>query len=316
MPDREIKQLTSDSAHTRGSAGVGGGCAVFFGALFIAGGMLLLLGGLGVIQFQKQPDVPAWVVIVMASVFAGPGVWVALSGLKELLKSRQVKRQLLQRPQEHWLADYAWDRSVAMDDSPRQFRNSVAILLFLVGFLSPFNYFVFFDEDKISWLPAIGVGLFDLFALALLWQVVYLLIRLAKYGRSYLRFERFPFFLGETLGVKFVAPRGIGRFEKMTFALRCVQERIETSCSGRGRSIQMVRYQLYGDEYVFDKPGELPAGAAELPISFNLPADTLGTALARNPPTYWELEVKAVTPGVDYGVTFLVPVYARSPNGA
>ena len=46
-----------------------------------------------------------------------------------------------------------------------------------------------------------------------------------------------------------------------------------------------------------------------------VPPDAPGTSLVMRPPRYWELEVNAAMPGVDYRAVFLVPVYAGWGKG-
>jgi len=149
-----------------------------------------------------------------------------------------------------------------------------------------------------------------LVVLAILAGGVYFLLRALKYGQSELRWKRFPFFLGEALEVEFVNAHGFGRFRSLTLTLRCIEERIES----RGDSTSVVCYELYADTVRMEEGGEYNAGDGALPLAFPLPADGRPTALSLHPPVYWELEVKADTPGVDFETRFLVPVYAP-PEG-
>ena len=48
-----------------------------------------------------------------------------------------------------------------------------------------------------------------------------------------------------------------------------------------------------------------------LELRFDLPSHVPGCALSERPPRYWELEVTGQAPGIDYGGSFLVPVYVR-----
>ena len=51
-------------------------------------------------------------------------------------------------------------------------------------------------------------------------------------------------------------------------------------------------------------------------ILYGIVESRLRSRLSDNPPTYWELEIHAKTPGVDYKASFLVPVYAKDePDG-
>jgi hypothetical protein len=44
-------------------------------------------------------------------------------------------------------------------------------------------------------------------------------------------------------------------------------------------------------------------------VRFPIPPDAPTTELGARPPRYWELELSAEVPGVDFGARFLVPVY-------
>jgi hypothetical protein len=66
--------------------------------------------------------------------------------------------------------------------------------------------------------------------------------------------------------------------------------------------------QIWADERVFESSWALQDG--EVPVSFRLPAGDYTTRLVEAPARYWELEVAAVTSGLDFGAVFPVPVYA------
>jgi hypothetical protein len=139
--------------------------------------------------------------------------------------------------------------------------------------------------------------------------MVMTLVQQAKYGRARLAFPSFPFFLGDTLTARLGTSRAIGEFKKLTFTLRCIEERTETRRSGTRTSIQTVCDQLWAEEVA------LGAGAVregnEITVRFELPEGDYGTRLSDSPARYWELAVTADTPGLDFSARFLVPVYAR-----
>jgi hypothetical protein len=294
----------------RGSAvGPGGRGTVVFGGVILAAGALMILVGLGVvIPKESSGDAPPWVLTVMGVVFGLIGLTVAVLGVRGLRNRRRFREQRGLHPDEPWLADYPWDPKQSVDNTVARILRTSAMATFLVLFLTPFNAGVFFYKDA-PWFIQGVILLFDVVVLAVLGSAVYLLLRWLKYGPSFVRFSRFPFFLGQTLEVEWCSPRGIGACENLTFTLRCVEEVLETTGSGRDRSQSLVPYQVWSDTFEVAGPGEHLRGE-RVPVTFLLPESAEATALSQYPPRYWELEIKARTPGVDYGAVYLLPVYS------
>ena len=172
------------------------------------------------------------------------------------------------------------------------------------------NHPLFLEPDPAK-LPAMlyGVlGIFDLITLALLLHGLRLVARRLRYGRTRVRLNTFPFYVGNTFDLAYEGGAALADLQGLSATLRCVEEQIETWGHGKGRTTRSVCYQVYGDERTFDTD---PHGRAAL--SFGLPADLPGNRLLETPPTYWELEVRAARPGVDYDGVFLMPVY-RAPT--
>lgn len=72
----------------------------------------------------------------------------------------------------------------------------------------------------------------------------------------------------------------------------------------------MICYELYRETRVLQ--GHDVAAAPIFEMQWALPQATgLKTALSERPARFWELEVEAKTPGVDYHERFLLPVYAK-----
>ncbi len=66
-----------------------------------------------------------------------------------------------------------------------------------------------------------------------------------------------------------------------------------------------VKKELTASQYDINTQGEIP-------ISIRLPQGDFSNRLLDTPRRYWELEVKAETPGIDYHAAFLLPVYNLS----
>jgi hypothetical protein len=179
----------------------------------------------------------------------------------------------------------------------------------MTALLAPFNYFAFYEPrpDMPSWAKFL-VGFFDLILVLVVVGIVMTLVQQAKYGRARLAYQSFPFFLGDKLSARLRSSRPIGQFKKMTFTLRCIEERTETTRSGGKTTIRTVCDHLWSDEVVLE--GGAVREGNEVPVSFDLPLGDYGTRLAEPPARYWELAVVADTPGLDFSAKFLMPVYA------
>lgn len=148
---------------------------------------------------------------------------------------------------------------------------------------------------------------------------VYGFLQWLKFGSSDVRFAQFPYYLGERCEFRFVKSRRL-RAEKLRFALVCYEEidaktevpAGESRISGGG----VAPYRIYRDELEVEIP-EMDRGRnVEVAVEFMLPDKVdLSTQLEQLPITYWELEVRAELPGLDFKSTFLIPIYARGAEG-
>ena len=302
---------TELSGHESRGTAIAGGGAYIFGSIFMGIGVFILLRATNVITAGKV-NVPLRILGVVGGIFFFPGFLVFIQGIIGSFKQARKRRLRQQHPDQPWLGDYEWNEREVRDDSLRSIRNSFLFFIFLGFFLVPFNWFWY--QEKSHPVLIIVVGLFDLLEVFLFFRVIYLVLRFLKYGRSYLRFSRFPFFLGETIDFQFGTTRDIRDYEDMKFTLRCIEEQTETRGSGNNRSTQVVSYQIYAEEQSFGE-GDHRQMRGEIEVSFPLPdAPTYNTSLSSLPLKYWEVEVSAKTPGIDYAAVFLVPVYAHGSD--
>ena len=283
--------------------------AIIFGVPFVAAGVFIILIGTKTIKVDPgSVNAPYWVLTVIGAVFGLAGLWLMIAGLRGELSERRRARLQRENPDEPWLADHAWNTEQSVSSTGRKARGMFIAWVVMMAFLSPFHWWAFWSDDG-NWIVISFVCLFDLALFAMLCNVVYLVMRQLKYGSSYVRFDRFPYRLGDTLDVMWGSKSGIGQYNKITFTLRCIEEVTETSGHGDNRNTKIVHYQLWSDKYAINEPGEHTPGL-EVPVTFLLQEDAPPTALTGTPPHYWEIEVHADTPGVDFRADYLVPVYA------
>jgi hypothetical protein len=284
---------------------------VAFGLPFAAGGAALVLFGAGVRggALRGGPG-PRWLAAAVGLVFAWIGLAFVVHGARELRRRRAVRRLERRHPGQPWWSDHPWDPRGAGDQTLAEAVRAACVALFVLLFLVPFHWVGFFAPHRVVVFGLFAL-VFDAVALGLVWRALYLVVRMLKYGRGAVAFARFPFRRGELVELFVAVPSGVSAPSELVATLRCVQERFEVRGSGKGRSTEVVSYELLAPATavtaVTPPPGH--AGGAAFRIAARIPADAPATALAERPARYWELELSAALPGVDYGAAFLVPVY-------
>jgi len=133
----------------------------------------------------------------------------------------------------------------------------------------------------------------------------------SAYGRSTIQFETYPFYLGEDLVVHFEPPPQLVDYEQLVCTLRCLtnyqEQLVGTDHVGRPRGSITLARPLWSRKRKIARPDE----GRQVDLRFKLPDDQPETAMARKPPIYWELEIRAETSGIDYWAIFTVPVYRK-----
>ena len=269
--------------------------------------VILMIGTAGIAWFKTTTDstgTPEWVfyLFVGFALFGFPAVAASIKGIASARRFREMRAQF---PQEPWKADYDWHTEGIWDESGRALRSFVATALMSSVFITPFFFIATAEGSGLTFF----LCLFSLIPLYCAGKIAYMLLRRSKFGRSYIRFESFPFYLGEDLRVAWRPGKPMGAFQSMTFTLRCIEE--QTIKSGDGETEQQFA-ELFEQTISIAEPGE-KNDTVEVPLVFQPPLliFPLGTQFTSATPRYWELEVRANTPGIKYAATFMVPVYAR-----
>jgi hypothetical protein len=253
--------------------------------------------------------VPLWVIGVFGGLFAACGVWLMFhgaTGLRRLWNMSHGKQKLSNRP---WLWDYPWQASGMTDNKLQESLSSVVALAVFVTFLAPFNWIAFLsDSGGIFW--QVLTGLIDV--IILVGVGGYLLKKVGQFwtfGNGRVSFQEFPFFLDQTMSLTIERlPIDISTVQ---FNLRCIEEAYEIRKRGRKRKSIVVCYQIYHDTQTIR--GELINETGQLRCSWNLPDDKhLTSTPSERPATFWELEVRAERPGLDYHCLFLLPIYTNN----
>ena len=307
--DTNRKRLANHRTYGGGWA-AGPWVTLIFGFIFIGVGTAVILLAMGIIPSSEENfNAPKGLVGIIGGIFAVAGVSIVLGGVNGVSKKAKLRNKALQHPDQPWLADYNWSEAGSRDDTLRQVTKMFMGAIFISVFMVPFNWLIFFSDESVPFFVHIIISIFDLAALAAWGYAVYLLGRWLKYRDSRIIFDTFPFFLGQMLSVRWSPSRALGNYNKITFILRCVEEVKETTGTGKNRQTQIVSYQIWADQFVVDEPGR-HEGLYDVPVTFLLPADGRPTKINAPLAQYWEIEIHADTPGIDFKADYMVPVYA------
>lgn len=308
MPSFERKELFNHP--TQSWAPIHGLGSLLFGLPFMAAGIATILVSMGRLVPPSSVHAPKEIIALIGGLFFFIGAMLEINGLRDGLHRIRIPRLSERHPDEPWLWDYPWNPQGAKDRGKGNFLKGVVGAVIWVGILVPFNWISFFSTEKL-WGFGIITGLFDLIFLFILGQVFLAFFQRVRFGSSFLRFNGFPFFLGERIDTMLDDARRLEGMRSLTLTLRCVQEVVETRGSGRNRRQEVVCYGIYEDSRIVSSE-EAGAESGEIVISFPLPVGDFSTRLRDDSPRYWELAVKAALRGIDYSATFLLPVYSKT----
>jgi hypothetical protein len=199
-----------------------------------------------------------------------------------------------------WRSDRAWDPAGEPGDLDRQGRRVLWWGLASAAVLLPWNALSAGRPDLL-WPGLVAVA--DLVPAALLVRGAWLRGSWRRRGAARLRFDRFPFFLGEPFEAALVleaVAEGSGAVE---VTLACLERRRED-----GETV-WPEVEVYRSTQVI-----LPAGETEVTFELPGPDRELGTALRSPEGRRWELRVPG-RGGARVQAVFPVPVYAPPVDG-
>lgn len=276
-------------------------------------GVLLVAAGVGtsmlVLADSSVNATTVYLTLVACSTFVVGGLALVTHGAAGLRRMSVLRRERVRHPEEPWRWDHRWDETGIQDDTRRRITLWGYRALLFAMFMLPFNWLVFVS-GQLPWFGMLAFGfgtvIVDLMVAYVFYRFVKSLLHYLRYGVGAVRYSHFPFLLGETLDVYFLPNSRMTGLQELKAKLRCVEERFEKFDSDDSKSTTtVIPYELYSDASTASR------GALGVRFSFPLPEDGHPTKLGERPPTYWEIEIQAEAPGMDYAATFLLPVYSR-----
>jgi hypothetical protein len=305
MPDVDRRLLVGHTAAD--STDTGGGCLVFFGLPFLAVGGFVIALSRGVIPLQGRANAPLWVLTAFGAVFAAAGLLVISLGFIGMSRARNARRRKEEHPLEPWLWDFPFDTRHASYGTLKPAIQGFFGFAFFCVFLAGFHFWAFFTPDG-PFPVKIFVVVMDLVALLILWGAFHSLFAYLKYGTSRVHFARFPFRPGASFKAGLEANSKLRQAPKIDLTLRYIEEIIIHRSSGKNSNTQINLYCLHEVAQELT-PAHFANADGAIPISMRLPSGEYSNRLMEKPRRYWELEIKAETPGIDYKAFFVLPVY-------
>jgi len=285
--------------------------SIGLGLLGTGVGIFYIFVGLGLIPASDSKfHGPKIAVASIGVVFLLCGLPFFINGLFSIWRKKKLKRSLAKYTSEPWRTDYHWDSKGIRDENLKiVIKNFLKLFSFII-ILVPFNWFALNDS-----VFMIFVIFFDLVFLGItLGYAIYTLIRFIKYGTTYLRFSKFPYFLGEKMRVYFTNTKPIKHLQDLKATIRFIEECYETRKTTETNSSVVVSYQLYAETVSLKNLSLFEQDGLSIPIEFQLPEGDYSTCLNRRPPRYWELEITGLTFGVNFSAAFFLPIYAKVLN--
>ncbi len=292
----------------RSAAPIDGWKSVFFGLPFLLAGIGIACAALNIVNTRKHA--PDWLIGLIGGFFFSAGAFLVIHGLRGAARKAACQREAAEHPGQTWLSDYHWHREGITFSAFNAMLSRFIAALIWNAFLIPF-FWVGLHERGMGRVFLVFAGLFALIGLIFWARWLQMLGDLLRFGNSFLNYDDFPFFLGQSLRARLRAPRHVSALDELTLTLRCVQEKYVTTGSGNNRSTRVVCFELYKDSVTFSRDQLTGLAGGDTPVDFKLPQTQQSTSLACAPPIYWEIQANGTARGADYEAYFLVPVYAR-----
>jgi hypothetical protein len=280
--------------------------------VFLMAGVFLVVGIVGVLAAfgvlsSSAGGMSSNAVGLLASTFAVASIGLLVHGFLVL---RENRRRFEFSSDQVEMKDFPWDKSKFEITGWRPFWQNLGAAGFLTLFLIPFNWLVFGEAAKSDTHILVKgvIGLFDVLA-----TLVWLKTGSAwwsgrKFGPSAVYFSRFPYRLGQPVTLIFKPPARMERLNSGVFTLRCVEEWVESSGSGKNKNWSYFRESKWTGVWHLDDGSSFICGES-IDLACDPPAHLFPTSISGVRMFFWELEVRLDVKGMDFEAFYLIPIY-------
>ena len=245
-------------------------------------------------------------------VFALAGGGILLDFVSDLVKKNRFKKKLEQTPDTPWLAFDTWKNNRTIHSQLKYALVFLGVGL-LAGLFLSIGLAVFIIMKEI-FIAYIMVGFLILLDFIVLIYGGYKLLQYLKWGKTCFTFDKVPFRPGEKLKGMIVNPKKIDSFIWFKACLLCSQDETVINLSGKSIKTRVERRDLYEKEFLITGDKQDRKGGTSIRIDIDIPTGFPGTSEPAwdeySVTTYWQFEITAETPGIDFKETFDLPIFS------
>lgn len=273
-----------------------------FSFVFLGIGFFIMGVSQGLFWKSVTMNAPKVIVFTAGLAFFIGGCSVFLQAINSIRKENRTKKIKKRHPTSPELWDYEWN-SKGITNRSQNTLLSHFLGLSIVGCFYFITYWLgFINKDQFRY-PFYGMSFFVL--LIALWFFTMITKRI-KYGKAFLKFQSFPFKLGQEMRFSFQSLPPKEKIKEVLVAVRFYEE-FHTKNS-KGQSVISIR-STYEDFYSFTS-SEVSTNRT-LDCTIQLPEDLkFESKLSEMPAHFWEVQIQCDIEGVDYREYFLLPVYS------
>jgi hypothetical protein len=235
------------------------------------------------------------------------GMLALAAAVSARLRHRRRERALAA---DYWRHDHRWDPRRGLD---RRGGELVTLLVATAGFAAIAAVAAVLALHHAHPLGYVVAAVFAAVPLFLGIHAGVHAMRWIKFGSAVLELKRAPFFLGERVEARFRAPAKLAGAQAFRVVLRCMVERYGRVLRHGEERQELGTSIAHHEELVVGGPR---APAEPIDLGFALPdradlSTRLTTSRGGDLARYWEIEISAEMPGLDFAADYRIPVYAR-----
>ncbi|WP_127717545.1 hypothetical protein [Halobacteriovorax sp. HLS] len=274
---------------------------ILFSLIFLFTGTIIIGVSFGLINAEVKMNAPKEIVAIAGSIFFLAGLSVLIQGITKLAAKKNLEKQRRRQFNSPWLWDYKWNRRGIESRSQNSIIGHILGFSIVLG-LWAITYWIGFVDRANFKIPFYVMSFFAI--LILMWFYTMISKRI-RYGKAYLKYNQFPFKLGQELNVTFTGLPPKDTVDNVIVTLRYYEE-YETKNSKNQKTISLKEVYQETKEY---KRSEISSQRSLNAIIAIPNEEKYKSSLSSYPANFWEIQIQCEIVGWDYREYFLVPIY-------